>query len=786
MVKAGHIAIIDRELYVSRVYLIDYGYNIKTLSNHCNDYNNGLKKSYKNIEINEGIRLQHRLESTIKNMVAFASIPTATRESKGLPTEYELIQAYSKVAIENAYEEFRVFNQKWHDIAAEYFRSNPKSAKLKQELADLAIWFMFIGSVKPSDCRDLCGGSKDDLLLKVTEVINNKGYQTFKIGATKRAKEATKEGIITSLRRKIKPFASLYKGPLYGQFNQDEFTSRLTKLLPKNIDNRSSEKLNEEQRALLFSFYADGDVKPMYTQIHTAYLQVAKKKLAEKAEGWTEKSLVSLNTVKNFLDEPDVRQAWSFKRHGKHEWRNIYEAITTRKKASFSNALWIIDGTPAHFYYLDEDGNAYARLNFFVVIDAATWCVLGFYVDDSENQTQVIGCLRNAVTLTGGLIPHQIQSDNGSAVRGYFARNTINTIAKFNTPARPGNARSKAVEAFFKHFNAQVARFYPGFTHSPVTGTNLNSKPNREALQKQLKEQRIKGKAAAINMLHEMFGVWNMLTTEQQPVSRLNRFKKSIAETESRQRKITQAQFVEAFYHMPGELKTIKGQDAEGKRTSIQVFEPKLYDYTNKGLSLRVNDQKEEIKFQTDDPEFNANYIGRKLAVRIDLHNPTHVYLYELNAKRELEPVFVNGKHMQLGEPFKFAQAIVDRKEGEAKALAEHLNNKEKQLALVEAKVRQYELQALAAGVDTKLTPGNVFPKEVLSAAKAQIAESYLNQLPLEHAAPKRKSLQMLEESVEPVTIEVNQTAEPASERKIMPWYMLDIENPDRATDQGS
>jgi hypothetical protein len=784
MVKAGHIAIIDGELFVSWKFLFDYDFGKNSLHKYCYEYNQGIKKSYRNIPINEAIRLKHRLDSTIKNMVAFASIPSTTRENKGLPHEHVLIQAYASVAIEQAYEEFRIANQKWHDLAAEYFRSNPKSAKLTHELADLTIWFIFLGSLKPTDCRELCGGSKDDLLFKAAEVIRSKNYHCFKIGGTSREKAASFEGVATSLRRRIKPFAALYKSPLYGQFKAEDLTPRLQKLLPKNIGNTNSEKLTEEQRALLFAFYADGDVKPMYTQIYNYYIQVANDKI--QSGEWNADALVSLNTVKNFLDESEVRQAWTLKRHGKHEWRNIYETVTTRKRATLANALWIIDGTPAHFYYLDEDGNAYARLNVFVVLDAATWCVIGFYVDDSENHKQVIGALRNAVILSEGCIPHQIQSDNGSAVRGYFGRHSINTIAKYNTPARPGNARSKPVESFFKHFNSQVGRFYPGFTHSPVTGTHLNSKPNREALQAQLKEKRIVGKAAAINMLHEMFMVWNMFTTTDRPVSRLDSYKASIAETQDRQRKITTSQFVEAFYHMPGELKTIKGQDEKGNRTSVQVFEPRLYNYTNRGLQLKLADREQPITFQTDSPEFNAQYIGRELAVRIDLAKPDHVYLYELNAKRELEPVFINGKHMQLGEPFKFAQAFIDRTEGEAKALADHLSNKEKQIELVQSKVKRFELQALSAGVDTKLKPGNVFPKEVLNAAKAQIAESYINSLPATEKETKRKSLQMLEEVAEPIPVEVNQTEEPMPSKKIVPWYMLDEENPDRSNDQGS
>jgi len=237
---------------------------------------------------------------------------------------------------------------------------------------------------------------------------------------------------------------------------------------------------------------------------------------------------------------------------------------------------------------------------------------------------------------------------------------------------------------------------------------------------------------------------------------------------------------------MPGELKTIKGQDEKGNRTSVQVFEPRLYNYTNRGLQLKLADREQPITFQTDSPEFNAQYIGRELAVRIDLAKPDHVYLYELNAKRELEPVFINGKHMQLGEPFKFAQAFIDRTEGEAKALADHLSNKEKQIELVQSKVKRFELQALSAGVDTKLKPGNVFPKEVLNAAKAQIAESYINSLPATEKETKRKSLQMLEEVAEPIPVEVNQTEEPMPSKKIVPWYMLDEENPDRSNDQGS
>ena len=73
---------------------------------------------------------------------------------------------------------------------------------------------------------------------------------------------------IQVLRRKLKPFLSLYKKPLNGNFSDEQFETAIGSLVHKGFGNNNREKLNDSHRAVIFQRYADGDAKPNIEQVY--------------------------------------------------------------------------------------------------------------------------------------------------------------------------------------------------------------------------------------------------------------------------------------------------------------------------------------------------------------------------------------------------------------------------------------------------------------------------------------------------------------------------------------
>lgn len=700
---------INGELYVSWHDLQQYGYTASYLSKVTTLFRKGIRSTYENINVTPELRAQLGIDPAVRNLIKYRSIPADAIAERSLPSEAQLRAQMSIRSMEDLVRDFAALHL---DQAINYFKSNPHTYPHNQELAAQACWLLFLASMKPSRAKALGSPSVEDLYIKAIELMQLQGWKRWKCNS------------LQVLRRKLKPFIRLFKKPLNGDFTVEDLHGALSSLVHKNFGNKNREKLTEAIEAALFCLYANGDAKLTETQVYALYTAKAMEKIA--AGEWDESALISLSTIRKFLQRPDIRQAWTALRHGSKEYANRYLIVTHRRPTSIANGLWVIDGTDWHRYYQQGD-NAYARLNVFVVLDAHSWCVLGFYVSDHENNQQVRGALRSAVMLTGGYIPHQIQSDNAGPIIGYHGKRCIDVLTPHFTPAAVGNARSKIIEPFFRQYNSRVQRIYPGFAHSPVMSNTLNGKPNREALSLALRNGKLPDKETAIRELHEGFGVWNRLPFKDGP-SPLERYKQSLEASQAVQRRITEDMMVEAFYHMPGVLKTVKGIDARGQVVKLKRFIPELYTYTNNGIGVELNGKREF--FWIDDPEINAQLIDERVFIRYDEQNPEKLYLYKPIDDSEFTPLKINGQHLvarHWSDEERFAHALIDMKEGEHKRLHEHLGKKKAQKAIVADKAQRYERLAKAEGVFIPITPHNAFPKEALSDAKREIAERIAN-----------------------------------------------------------
>jgi transposase InsO family protein len=636
---------------------------------------------------------QH-LSSGGETLICYESIPEVTRTNYDLPELGALTQRSLEKLIKVPGE------------AITFFKDDPNTFKYAGELAAISGWMIFLAGVTRKAAASIGFPTKDALYDTALQVMNSKKYHCWRCASVQALKS-----------RKLKPFQRLFKAPLNGNYSGQDLRTALKSLISKKYGNSNSSKLTEEQEALLIQIYAEPN-KPNFEQTWMMYLRRASEKVSTGE--WSEKCLISARTVKRFLTRPDIEQLWFPSRHGLQAYRKDFEMITKRTAASFANAMWVGDGTPVHRYYFDpKTKQNYARLNVFPVLDAHSWCVLGFFLSWKETAAAVKGAFRAACNLSG-YVPHQIQYDNSSALKSFDAQQCLSALSPNLTPAAVGNSRSKIIEPFFKHFNEQVLRFRTGFTGSPVMGSNINSKPNPEYLAHLVKTNQIKPIEQAIQEIHEDFSIWNHRIMKKYGKSPLDRYKESIRATMDKQRPYTPQIEIDAFYTMPGNMRQVKVIE-EGKARQRQSFFPKAFPYTNRGIELEIN--KQEYTFLIDDPEFNSRYIGSKFQIKYDPEDLSKgVYLYQddepflLNGKRVAAPLF-EGYHM----------ALADHVDGEAKSLYEHRQNKKAQLKITTSRFEEAIHRTKLNGTYTRAITENAFDKEVLTAANADRMEQLVN-----------------------------------------------------------
>lgn len=152
---------------------------------------------------------------------------------------------------------------------------------------------------------------------------------------------------------------------------------------------------------------------------------------------------------------------------------------------------WTVDGWDAELLFQKTSTNLkgntvttyHNRLTMVVVLDPSVKYPVGYAIGTQENSELIKAALRNAVQHTEELFgaKHkvlQIQSDN-------YARKEMTSfyeiVSDKFTPAKVGNAKSKVIEPWFKHFNKNYCQFAPNWSGQ---GVKSKVQPNDEYLNK--------------------------------------------------------------------------------------------------------------------------------------------------------------------------------------------------------------------------------------------------------------------------------------------------------------
>lgn len=204
--------------------------------------------------------------------------------------------------------------------------------------------------------------------------------------------------------------------------------------------------------------------------------------------GWKK---ITRGTVARWRDKLDS-EVYA-RRNGYWEWRNNRAMQVKRKAPSFPLYFWTMDGWTAELLYQStgRDGRTtyHHRLTIVVVLDAFMKYPVGYAIGREESASLIREALRDAMRHTGQLFggmyrTAQLQSDN-------FAKSAIApwcmAVADKYTPAEVGNAKSKIIEPWFRHFNKTRCQLEANWSGFGVK-SRKESQPNTSLLMKNKKD----------------------------------------------------------------------------------------------------------------------------------------------------------------------------------------------------------------------------------------------------------------------------------------------------------
>lgn len=317
--------------------------------------------------------------------------------------------------------------------AATYPNGEKLSPEARQKAAEACCWLsLFIRLRTKKDVKAIGYETVQELYDDVTFLIEHEGISlpTAYVKLRQKIREYETQGATCCIDRR-------------GQSNKN-----------------AAKVYTEEQIALLRAICGRG-ASYNAQQIADLYNMIA------GAKGW---DTIGRRSALDYLNEYNLIVEAG--RNGSEAFRNKVSMQIRRKRPPEALSFWSVDGWTVELYYQKKvkkpDGKITCtytnRLTAVVVIDAACDYPVGYAIGECESVKLIAAAVKNAIdyvhdTLGDSYRPYQIQSDH----YGIKSMGTIyNDVAKYFTPARVKNAKSKPIERYFRHLNEKYCQFYFG------------------------------------------------------------------------------------------------------------------------------------------------------------------------------------------------------------------------------------------------------------------------------------------------------------------------------------
>lgn len=393
-------------------------------------------------------------------------------------------------------------------------------------------------------------------------------------------------------------------------------------LISKKLGNSNTLKVPEEGGKLMIALRRSR--VPVYTemQIFEEYNRRAEKK------GW--KKLQSPNTVKQFLNRPEIAPKWYAAVYGELAAKQKFDRKHRTVLSEKSDALWYGDGTKLNLYFKGRDKSGkLVKMTAMVyeVIDAYSEMLLGYSIGPVENSDLQRRAFKMAIQRSGHC-PFEIVTDNQGGQKKNEARGFMSKICRVSRTTAPHTPQAKSIEQVFGRFQSQVLHKDWRFSGQNITATSAKSRANTEFIEDNVDNLYTYEELCAAYA--EYREVWNDMPHHRTGESRRKMYFSSI-NPEVHHTRVQDRDMVELFW-----------------RETEQPSE-----FTNSGITIQVDRQRYTYEVMGDDgmPDmrFRAENTGRQFFVQYDPDDMSRVWLCTHTA--------VGTRKVRMAEPY----AVVHR-----------------------------------------------------------------------------------------------------------------------------
>lgn len=431
----------------------------------------------------------------------------------------------------------------------------------------------------------------------------SQGY--FMEAATKFAQEA-KESWPHNLPKSAKRLDIVFK---------EYLKSGYVSLISGKIGNLSAEKLNEAGQQWVLARWATPIDKLTLSQLFDAYNAKA------ALEGW--QPVKSEQTLRNFLERPDIKALWYGARRGELKAKEAFVPQHRTLLASCRDANWYGDGTKLNYFYRDEDGKV-STCNVYEVVDEYSECLLGFAISKTEDFAVQYKAYRMALDFSGQK-PFQVTFDNQGGHKKLASEQFFAKMAHLCIGTQPYNGKSKTIESIFK-------RFQEGFLHRDwfFTGMNITARKAESRMNAEMftaNKENLPTLSEVVKIYEQRRREWNQAPHPKTGRPRIEMY------YSSRNERCTPIQLWERI-------------DLFGLMTAKPVV------FRASGIEIQV----QGIKYAYDvlgedgftDMEFRKKHTGEKFYVEYDPDDLSTVALYREVSGGDKKFVALAGKYIQI------------------------------------------------------------------------------------------------------------------------------------------
>lgn len=505
---------------------------------------------------------------------------------------------------------------------------------LEIELADVN-YFAELEQYSPADCQRLARGAAWLRLLNSidTKSAHAKGYksvQDVRSDALEIINQELESGLVRFKGKKLNNLHVLWR--YMNAFKKQECKS----LVNLRSGNNNAQKITPVISAWLIDEMSK-PTKPSREDVAEAYNNIAESK------GWPK---VTTSAIKQHLNKPEIVKVWHYPRHGKHVSDDLLQSFIQRRKPSFADAVWDLDGTALQLYYQDDQGKKLkSDLYIYYVVDEYSQAVIGYSIGFTETSELVTEALRMAIQ-KHGYKPYQLRYDNSSANISSAVSSLMTNMSRVHFPCKPYKGRSKLIETLIGHFEQRVLRKLVNFKGASPTAQGLDSKANPDLL-KEIKND-LPTQNQAIEQLNQAVIDWNNRGKERNKYGQMQGETKIQHYAHPHEKRVKLNYFEKMTLFM---IERKNNQDKDGK-----------YTYKNQGIKLELFGK--TYNYIVPDPDGVGDFIfqqtnyGKKFTVRVNPENPSFALLYD-NDKLIAEAF----------EKEKYAACVADLQEGEAQKI---------------------------------------------------------------------------------------------------------------------